>query len=301
MKIKFEKLQTAEGKIYIDFGDEKFQSYNVVDVKDSGIEIPDNFTDYSKIRVKGSSTLLKNLDVIKKIELNNNFEFTLDTDTFGTSFPECVVGITIPDGITAVDTPSFYNPGNGQFTFTNISKPYPNLKTINLPNSITSIGNGVFQGSSNLTTINIPNTVVSIGECAFADCTSLATINIPDGVLSIGIEAFLRCSSLKNIIIPNSITAIEERTFGGSGLTSIKIPNSITRIGLYAFINCQSLTTVTIPNSVVNIETCAFSTCSNLKTINYEGTEEQWNLIDKDKYWNYNCPSDIVINYNYTE
>ena len=32
--------------------------------------------------------------------------------------------------------------------------------------------------------------------------------------------------------------------------------------------------------------------------INYTGTEEQWNSIEKDDEWNKNCPSDMVINYS---
>ena len=31
----------------------------------------------------------------------------------------------------------------------------------------------------------------------------------------------------------------------------------------------------------------------------FNGTEEEWNAIDKGAGWNSYCPSDMVINYNY--
>ena len=46
MKIKFEKLLTTDGKVYVDFGD-GYQSYNVAEV-----EIPASCEDYSNILIK---------------------------------------------------------------------------------------------------------------------------------------------------------------------------------------------------------------------------------------------------------
>ena len=73
MKIKFEKLVTTSGKVYVDFGD-GFQEYDVATVKDNGIQVPKTCTDYSKIQIKGSSAVLKNLDIISKIQLSNSTE-----------------------------------------------------------------------------------------------------------------------------------------------------------------------------------------------------------------------------------
>ena len=70
--------------------------------------------------------------------------------------------------------------------------------------------------------INIPNSVTNIGEHAFEWCDSLTSITIPNGVTSIGNHAFNYCRSLKGITIPNSVTSIGNFAFQQCGnLTNI--------------------------------------------------------------------------------
>ena len=63
------------------------------------------------------------------------------------------------------------------------------------------------------------------------------------------------------------------------------IPDSVTSIGEGAFWGCSSLTGITIPDSVTEIEGWAFSGCDSLKTIEYTGTEEQWENVEKGEDW----------------
>ena len=142
------------------------------------------------------------------------------------------------------------------------------LTTINIPNSVTAIGNEAFGGCDSLTTINIPNSVTTIGNCAFSGCVSLTTINIPNSVTTIGNGAFSGCKSLTTINIPNSVTTIGDEAFDCcESLTTINIPNSVTMIGDEAFNCCESLTTINIPNSVTTIGNGAFALCKPLATI----------------------------------
>ena len=142
------------------------------------------------------------------------------------------------------------------------------LKSITIPNIVTSIGEKAFYGCSSLKSITIPNSVTSIGWKAFMGCSSLSSITIPNSVTYIGEGAFKGCSSLKSIIIPNSVTLIRDFAFSGcSSLTSITIPNSVTSIGFCAFSGCSSLTSITIGNSVTSIDSWAFNGCSSLKSV----------------------------------
>ena len=70
-----------------------------------------------------------------------------------------------------------------------------------------------FGGCIFLTSLVIPDSVTSIGNGVFFDCNSLSNIVIPDGVTSIGDWAFYGCRSLTDIVIPNSVTSIGDGAF----------------------------------------------------------------------------------------
>ena len=77
---------------------------------------------------------------------------------------------------------------------------------------------------------------------------------------------------------------------------SIFAQNSVTEIifsdgivNIQGVLRCTSVTSVTISSSVKHISSYAFSSCSRLKTINYEGTIAEWNAISKGSNWNSGC------------
>ena len=178
--------------------------------------------------------------------------------------------------------------------------------TVNYANktlTVVEIGYEVFRGSSDLTGITIPNTISSIGNNMFNDCSKLARVTIEDGntVLELGYKTstdrglFYNCpidslylgrnlsynpysssgyspfalnSSIKKVTIGNSVTSIGQNAFYWcSRLISVDIPNSVTSIGSFAFYNCSGLTSVTIPNSVTEISSSAFAYCSGLTSV----------------------------------
>ena len=100
------------------------------------------------------------------------------------------------------------------------------------------------------------------------------------------------------------------------GLSNIEIPNTVTSIGKYAFQYCKSLTNITLPDSLISIKNAAFGnsgllkisfssnlkslggSCfsySNLKTIDFRGTVEQWNALDKGYDWTYGFPISTIV------
>ncbi|MCM1349491.1 MAG: leucine-rich repeat protein [Firmicutes bacterium] len=142
------------------------------------------------------------------------------------------------------------------------------LTSVEIGNTVTSIGHSAFEGCSALTSITIPNSVTSIRDWSFYGCSALTSINIPNSVTSIGDYVFYNCSALTSITIPNSVTSIGDASFSGcSALTSINISNSVTSIGDVSFSRCSALTSITIPNSVTSIGDWSFSNCSSLTSI----------------------------------
>ena len=109
---------------------------------------------------------------------------------------------------------------------------------------VTKIGNKAFENSA-ITSIEIPDSVTAIGEWAFYSCTSLTSVVIGDSVTAIGEWAFYSCGGLTSIVIPDNVTSIGENAFGDcSSLASVTIGDSVTSIGSGAFSDCTALTEI---------------------------------------------------------
>ncbi len=165
-----------------------------------------------------------------------------------------------------------------------------NIKTVNIGNSVTTIGESAFYDCDSLTSVTIGNSVTTIGECAFEDCTSLTSVTIPDSVTIIYECAFEDCTSLTSVTIPDSVTYIGEWAFYScTSLTSVTIPDSVKTIGDWAFYGCELLTSVTIGNSVTTIGSYAFHGCTSLTNIKvasdnkYYSNDSYGVLFNKDK------------------
>ena len=95
---------------------------------------------------------------------------------------------------------------------------------------------------TSLTNVNIPSSVTRIGDYAFSDCYFWASVKIPSSVTWIGENAFHSCSSLTSVNIPSSVTWIGEWPFSGcSGLRSIYVyAETPLSIGVGVFDGCDS-------------------------------------------------------------
>jgi len=141
------------------------------------------------------------------------------------------------------------------------------IRSIIMPDSITSIGDYAFYGCNNISSIDIPDGLTEIGEMAFGWCLSFTDITIPDSVTSIGYGAFVDCHQLKSVKLSSAITKIESKTFSTCvKLESITIPDGVKSIGQGAFEHC-GFTSITIPGSVKSIEPSSFDNCLSLTSI----------------------------------
>ncbi len=168
----------------------------------------------------------------------------------------------LPDTITKI----------GKKVFTSSS-----VQTINLPNSLTTIGEYAFAAEpntyigekSNIKNITIPNSITTIEEGAFQNCKILEQIVIPDSVSEIGIKCFYGCSLLKNITIPKNLEKIPSMFASYSGLENLDFlkNRNIKEIEPYAFSNCTSFQSITVPDTVKKIGDNCFEYCSNLTSV----------------------------------
>ena len=274
---------------------------NIKDVK--SVVIENGVTSIGDSAFKGCSSLTS-IEIPSSVTSIGGYVFYDCSSLTSIEIPNSVTSIGHGafgrcSSLTSIDIPSSVT-SIGGYAFYDCSK----LTSIEIPSSVTSIGNYAFYGCRKLTSIEIPEGVTSIGNSAFCGCSSLTSIEIPSSVTSIGNSAFYDCSSLTSIDIPSSVTSIGDTAFSScSNLTSIEIPSSVTSIGDKAFYKCISLTGINvdennqnycsedgvlfnkdktelirypskkadkqyvIPNSVTSIGDTAFSSCSNLTSI----------------------------------
>lgn len=94
--------------------------------------------------------------------------------------------------------------------------------TINIPETVTSVGAFTFYQCSCIKTLNIPASVKSIGSSAFEDCDYLTSLNLSEGLQTIGGSAFEGCKRLVNLTIPSTVTSIQTNAFKNClGLTDV--------------------------------------------------------------------------------
>lgn len=157
---------------------------------------------------------------------------------------------------------------------------------------VTAISVGAFYLST-ITSIEVPDSVTSIGEMAFLGCTSLKSVKLSTGVAKIDKNAFGSCSALQEIQVakdnPNfsSLNGVlyskKQDTLviypAAKTDAAYTIPSCVTSVAMYAFSENPYLETLTIPNSLIKVEDSAFYNCKNLRAVSYNGTEEEWNQI----------------------
>ena len=111
-----------------------------------------------------------------------------------------------------------------------------------------------YETNKNIKGINIPLTIKTIGDKAFKNLENLEEMNFPEGLTSIGAEAFKGCKSIKEIKLPETLGEVGERTFEGcSSIKTIKVPDLITYIPMYFCNLCDNLETVYIGENVKSI------------------------------------------------
>lgn len=133
------------------------------------------------------------------------------------SFKEEILKIVIEDGITSVGTNAFPDCPNlktveiagsvtslGIQAFANCHK----LEEVHLSEGLKNIGSSALGGTA-IRTIELPESLETIGCCAFGWCPNLESIRIPSNVWGLDRAVFEQCDNLKEVWLPRSLRYID--------------------------------------------------------------------------------------------
>ena len=181
---------------------------------------------------------------------------------------------------------------------------------------VTIIGREILKNNTTIKSLIIPNTVTSIGVESFYGCVNLESVVLSDALLEIYNRAFQGCTKLTTIELPSKLKNLYGSAFEGTKIVYFEIPATTTYIGNnalgekwleaqpdgevilgdslykykgtvtghytvstnvrslgeYSFRDQTGLTSITIPKNVVGLASGVFYGCTNLATIDIQST-----------------------------
>ena len=239
------------------------------------------------------------------------------------AFMECAVdSVSFSKGLKVIGDDAFYRAtlisvylyegvttvGQNAFA-TNSGYNSGKIRVAELPESLTDLGQGAFDGQQDLSVVKLPSGLKELKSSVFAYCNSLTTIALPAGLEKIGDGTFYS-AGITEITFPSSLKEIGGAAFYRANLIHLELPNSVETIGginnMYgvfegnfnlescklssrlkiipenAFSDCGKLVEVQIPEGITRIGKGAFSYCTLLSSINLpEGlTDLDWGVFD---------------------
>ena len=178
------------------------------------------------------------------------------------------------------------------------------LTLVNLPSTLISVGNYVFNGYTNAE-INYNNAnITSLGTKAFYGAKKISNLNTPK-ITKIAYYAFCNIGSFDDNFSLNApnLTSIGTAAFSHSGIKKVEnlgtitslpngqwdstlqdnvgvfakcknlesciLPETLETIGSYAFIGCSALSGINLPSSLKTIGDAAFSDCTAFTSIGF--------------------------------
>ena len=181
----------------------------------------------------------------------------------------------IGGGVTAAEDDRFRING------TTLTKYLGTDTYVNLPDTITTIGDEAFSGNETLTSLTIPESVTEISYNAFKNCTALTGVILPDSVEKVGPGAFEGCTSLTSVEIGENVSSWGSGVFANcDSLAAVAIDqdneyltyyNGAIYNGnmtmLYQVLPAREGENYAMPDTVQNIDTYAFWNLQNTKNV----------------------------------
>jgi len=177
-----------------------------------------------------------------------------------------------------------------------------NVKTVSIGSQVTSIGIRSFEGCQKFTSLILPNLVTTIGANAFNNCTSLTNVTWNSNAVtsypgSSVTNPFTECTGLSKVIFGNTVQSVPHFALYGSSVDTVLFGSAVASIGNYALYNCSDITTIILPENVSAIGISAFKGCTSLDSIMWKSTNITAYPVEIGMLPFENCPSLQTISF----
>ena len=177
--------------------------------------LPENLVIPSEVTLQGKTYKVVSIDqwafyactMLKSVTIPSSVTF-IGLSAF--QYCENLVNVDIPTSVTTVEGSAFSytkwydNLPDGEVYINNTLYRYkgtaPENTQIVVKDGTTRIAGFTFWNQSNIVAIELPQTLTDIEHGAFEGCTQLSSILIPKNVTFIGFSAFAECTGLKEVI-----------------------------------------------------------------------------------------------------
>ena len=225
------------------------------------------------------------------------------------AFSKCssLTNVRIPESVTSIKSNAFSGcpnlaDSNGFVIALHILFDYyGNAGNIVVPEGVTCINGGTFSGCKDLKSVTIPESVTSIGKEVFPNkhidihisslaawCRLILDGSIIDGWLSNkgGFDLYLDNRIVSDLVIPDSITEIGDHVFRQcQSLKKLTIPEQVNRIGRKSFTGCSNLESVVILSNTIHLSGWGwFYECKSLRRVEFSTTDVVFDSSDNDPF-----------------
>ena len=171
--------------------------------------------------------------------------------------------------------------GESSDTESTVSATYDGaLQAVELPDSVTEVGNSAFYGLSGMVRAHIGAGLASGAESLFGGAISLAQLTVSagnpvysavDNVLyaqqddGLHLVSSAAASPTTDVVVQNGTVKVDDGAFRNNRvITSVVLPEGLKEIGANAFNTCESLASVSFPDSLTTVGAAAFNWCQKL-------------------------------------
>ena len=165
------------------------------------------------------------------------------------------------------------------------------VKKVTFGKGVIILGEHAFSECQNIVSVKLPEKLTIIPYGLFDGCKNLKEVIFPAGLETIESYAFSR-SGIEEIALPATVTRLDGNTFSECAeLRSLTLPTYIEVIPGYMCSYCYKLTSIILPPSVKEIKSFAFWKCSSLATVDLG---RNLKTIESDVF--YGCDRINIIN-----